>query len=173
MGLFEFLISSLGLLIVVWLFFIGMTKIAADPTLALLAKIAIGGMAAIAFLIAAAGALGFGGGGRLPVFTPANVVEFAISIIVVIVVVFIINAVIDFFLNGPPQPAPGQPGSVTVVPSEVAGMIKYVIQAVALIALLVAAGKALFGGGLGMIPSGIFGFGGRHAILLLYQAATA
>lgn len=168
-GLFGFLVSTLGLMIVVWMFFVGMTKVAADATLALLAKIAIGGMALIAFILAAAAVLGLGGGGRLPTFGPANVIEFAISIIVVIVAVFIINAVIDFFVGGvvvaPPAPGTVQPPQpAVVVPAGVAGIIKYVVQACALIALLIAAGKALFGGGLGIIPANILG---RQAMLLL------
>ena len=60
--------------------------------------------------------------------TPVAVIEFAIGLIVVMVVLFIIYYVIDF-----------------MAPGNLAVPIKYVIGAIALIAILIVAEKALFG----------------------------
>jgi hypothetical protein len=68
--------------------------------------------------------------------TPVAIIEFAIGLIVVMVVLYIIYMVIDF-----------------LAPGNLAIPIKYVIGALALIAILIVAEKALFGGGLGFISS--------------------
>lgn len=125
-GLFDFLIACVGLALVVFLFFLAIDKIGPDEFFKKVAKVAIGGVALIAFLVAAKGVL-FGGGGGLAV-TPFGIIQFAIGLLVAMVVVYLLYLLIDFF--GVPFKDP----------------IKYVVGAVVLIALLVLAGQVLFGG---------------------------
>jgi hypothetical protein len=80
----------------------------------------------------------FGGAGG-PTITPGNVIEFAVAIIVIYAVFYILNLVIDWIAL--PALAP---------------VLKYVLAAVVLIAMLLAAEQALFGGGLGVFTQGHF-----------------
>ncbi len=131
----DFLIAIVGLCLIVGLFFFAIDYMAPDERFKKIAKWAIGGVALLAFLVAIKAVL-FGGGGVGGV-SPQGLIEFAIGLLVILVVLFIIYYVIDFI-----APAP------FVVP------VKYVIGAIALIALLVIAERALFGGGLGFMPGG-------------------
>ncbi len=133
-GLMDFLIAVIGLCGIVYIVFMAIDFIAPDETFKKIARFAVGFVALIVFLVAIKGVL-FGGGG-MPAFSAIGMIEFAIALIVLMVVVFIIYKVVDFF---------GTPFTVEV---------KYVIGAIALIALLVVAERALFGGGLGLIPQG-------------------
>jgi hypothetical protein len=134
-GLMDFLIAVVGLCIIVYLIFLALDFIAPDERFKLIARYAVGGTALLVFLVAIKGVL-FGGGGGGMAVTPLAVIEFAIGLIVVMVVLYIIYMVIDF-----------------LAPANLAVPIKYVIGALALIAILVVAERALFGGGLGFIPS--------------------
>jgi hypothetical protein len=129
-ALMDFLIAVICLCAIVGLIFYAVNYIAADETFRKIARLAVGVVALVAFLVAVKGVL-FGGGGALAI-TPVNMIEFAIGLIVIMVVVFIIYYAIDFFKTPFSVPA------------------KYVVGAIALIALLIIAEKALFGGGLGM-----------------------
>ena len=133
-GLMDFLIAVFGLCIIVYLIFLALDFIAPDERFKLIARYAVGGTALLIFLVAIKGVL-FGGGGGMAI-TPAAVIEFAIGLIVVMVVLYIIYMVIDFLA----------PGNLTVP-------IKYVIGALALIAILVVAERSMFGGGMGLIPA--------------------
>lgn len=135
-ALMDFLIAVIGLCLIIYLIFMALDFIAPDERFKMIAKYAIGGVALIAFLVAIKGVL-FGGGGGNIGMTPVNLIEFAIGLIVLMVVLFIVYYVIDFL-----APAP------FVVP------IKYVVGAIALIVLLVIAEKALFGGGIGIMQLG-------------------
>ncbi len=130
-ALMDFLIAIVGLCLVVGIIFKALDFIAPDERFKTIARYAIGGVALIAFLVAIKGVL-FGGGGGIAV-TPVGLIEFAIGLIVLMVVLYIIYMVVDFF--APPF----------------AVQLKYVIGALALIALLVIAERALFGGGFGMM----------------------
>jgi hypothetical protein len=136
-GLMDFLIAVVGLCIIVYLIFLALDFIAPDERFKLIARYAVGGTALLVFLVAIKGVL-FGGGGVMAI-TPVAVIEFAIGLIVVMVVLYIIYMVIDFLA----------PGNLSVP-------IKYVIGALALIAILVVAERALFGGGLGIIQGSNF-----------------
>jgi hypothetical protein len=136
-ALMDFLIAVVGLCIIVYLIFLALDFIAPDERFKMIARYAVGGTALLVFLVAIKGVL-FGGGGALAI-TPVAVIEFAIGLIVVMVVLFIIYYVIDF-----------------MAPGNLAVPIKYVIGAIALIAILIVAEKALFGGGLGFISSSGF-----------------
>lgn len=133
-ALMDFLIAVVGLCIIVYLIFLALDFIAPDERFKLIARYAVGGTALLVFLVAIKGVL-FGGGGGMAI-TPVAIIEFAIGLIVVMVVLYIIYMVIDF-----------------MAPGNLALPIKYVIGALALIAILVVAERALFGGGLGIVPS--------------------
>jgi hypothetical protein len=136
-ALMDFLIAVVGLCIIVYLIFLALDFIAPDERFRMIARYAVGGTALLVFLVAIKGVL-FGGAGGMAI-TPVAVIEFAIGLIVVMVVLFIIYYVIDF-----------------MAPGNLAVPIKYVIGALALIAILVVAERALFGGGLGFISSSGF-----------------
>lgn len=137
-ALFDFLIAIVGLCIMVGLFFLAIDRIAQDDFFKKVARYAVGGAALIVFLLAVKGVL-FGGGGGLAV-TPVGVIEFAIGLIVVVVVLAIIYFGIDRF-------------GAAIASAEVIGIVKMVIAALALIAILVLASRVLFGGGAGFIGS--------------------
>src|SRR5258708_24175350 len=132
-ALMDFLITIVGLCLVVGIIFKALDFIAPDERFKTIARYAVGGVALIAFLVAVKAVL-FGGGGTLAV-TPVGLIDFAIGLIVLMVVLYIIYMVIAFL--APPF----------------AVQLKYIIGAIALIALLVIADRALFGGGLGMMGS--------------------
>lgn len=134
-ALFDFMLASIGLCIVVYLFFLAIDFISPDPRFRLIARVAVGGVALLIFLVAVKAVL-FGGGSGGMAITPMSVIEFAIGVIVVLVVIYIINLVVDF-----------------LAPGNFAAAIKFVVGALALIAILVVAEHALFGGGAGLIPS--------------------
>jgi hypothetical protein len=137
-ALMDFLIAVVGLCIIVYLIFLALDFIAPDERFKLIARYAVGGTALLVFLVAIKGVL-FGGGAGGMAITPLAVIEFAIGLIVVMVVLYIIYMVVDF-----------------LAPGNLAIPIKYVIGAIALIAILIIAEKALFGGGLGFISSAGF-----------------
>ena len=127
-ALMDFLIAIVGLCIIVYLIFLALDFIAPDARFKLIARYAVGGAALLIFLVAVKGVLFGGAGGALAV-SPVGVIEFAIGLIVVMVVLYLIYLVVDNF-----------------APGNLALMIKYVIGALALIALLVLAERVLTGG---------------------------
>ncbi len=129
-GLVSFLIVILELVAIVAILYAAAPRLAPDPTLLQIAKIAIGVGALVVFILAVASVLGFGG--QMLVLTPWSMFYVAIAVIIVIVVVFIINAAIDFF------------------EAPFGDAIKFIVGAIALIAILVAVGTALSGGGLNL-----------------------
>jgi len=126
-GLMDFLISVVGLLIIVFLIYKALDYISPDVNFKMIARYAVGGAALLIFLLAVKGVL-FGGSGMATV-SPAGVLTFAIGLIVTLVVLYIIYMVVD-------QLAPPN----LLIP------IKYVIGAIALIAILVLAQQVMFGG---------------------------
>lgn len=135
-ALMDFLIAVIGLCLVVYLIFLAIDYIAPDDRFRTIGRFAVGGVALIAFLVAIKGVL-FGGGGTLGGVTPTGLIEFAIGLLVVLVVLFIIYYVVDF-----------------LAPDQFKVPIKYVVGAIALIAILIVAERALFGGGLGFSSFG-------------------
>lgn len=135
-ALMDFLIAVVGLCLVVGLFFLAIDKIAPDEFFKKVARWAVGGVALIAFLLAIKGVL-FGGAGMIAV-TPIGLIQFAIALLVVMVVLFLVYMVVDYIAPDPFK-----------VP------VKYVVGAIALIALLVVAQQVLFGGGINMQNLGV------------------
>lgn len=135
-ALMDFLIAIVGLCIVVYLIFLALDFIAPDERFKTVARYAVGGAALLIFLVAIKAVL-FGGGGTGIAASPVGVIEFAIGLIVVMVVLYLIYMVIDY-----------------IAPEPLKVPVKYVIGAIALIAILILAERVLTGGSLGMIPPG-------------------
>lgn len=127
-ALVNFLVDILELIAIVAILYTALPRLAPDPTLAQIAKIAIGVGALVVFILAVANVLGFGG--QALVLNPWSMFYVAIAVIVVLVVVFIVYWVVDFFQ------VPFAEG------------VKFVVGAIAIIAILVAVGTTLTGGSL-------------------------
>lgn len=137
-ALLDFIVGVVVLFAAVYLFFIALPKMSPDATFTQIARIAVGVFAFILLVFAVKGVL-FGGGGGLMI-KPEALLIFAIGLIVALVVVYLLNMAVDAFLGGPS--AEGQPGPPLAVPA------KYVIGALAVIALLYLMTQVLGGGGL-------------------------
>jgi hypothetical protein len=146
-GLMDFLIEIIGLLIVGTMIFLAIDFISTDERFKKIGKLAVGGVLLLLFLIAVKGVL-FGGGGTA--ISVAGLISFAIGVIVVLVVWFIITRVLGIFLG-----YMGLTGSGDI--------IQFVIGALVLIVILILAANMLLGGGSG----NFFHFQlGRHGQLI-------
>jgi len=128
-GLVQFIVNMIALLAAGGIFFLAIDKVAPDEFFAKVAKIAIGAMLLIALVLTVAAVFGLAGGISV---SPLGVVYFAVSVIVAVVVLYIINLVLDWI-------AGQMGGGAWVTP------VKYVLGAIVLIALLLAAANLLFG----------------------------
>ncbi len=141
-GLFDFLIAIVELIIVGAIIFAGLDFVVTDERFKKIARLAIGGVLVIAFLFAIKAVL-FGGGGAFAI-SPVGILYFAIGVIVLLVVWYLINMVLDMMAGFfPPL------GQFLVA-------IKFVVSAIMLIVLLLLAADLMFGAGI-MLQSG----GGR------------
>jgi hypothetical protein len=134
-GFVQFLVNIIAILAAGGIFFASIDRVAPDAFFSKIAKIAIGAMLLIALVVTVAAVFGLAGG---VIVSPLGVVYFAIAVIIAVVVLYLINLVIDWIAG---QMASGQqPANVGwVVP------VKYVLGAVVMIGLLVAAADLLFG----------------------------
>ena len=128
-ALMDFVIVCVGLLIIVYMVFLALKKSAPDPLFEQVGQYAVGGAALLAFLRAVKAVLFDGGAGGIAI-TPYNIIAFAIGLIVIMVVVTLVNIVVD-----------------KLAPAPIVVTVKYIIGAIALIALLYLAQQALFAGG--------------------------
>lgn len=128
-GLVQFVVNLIALLAAGGIFFLTIDKVAPDEFFAKIAKIAIGALLLIALVLTVAAVFGLAGGISI---SPLGVVWFAVAVIVAIVVLFILNLAIDWI-------ASQAGGGAWVTP------VKYVLAAIVLIGLLIAAANALFG----------------------------
>jgi hypothetical protein len=128
-GLVQFLVNIIALLAAGAIFFVSIDKVAPDAFFAKVAKIAVGALLLIALIVTVAAVFGLASGVTV---SPLGVVFFAVAVIVAIVVLYIINLVIDWIGT---QMGDG----VWVVP------VRYVLGAIVLIGLLIAAANMLFG----------------------------
>jgi hypothetical protein len=134
-GLVTFIVNIIAILAAGGIFFVSIDKVAPDPFFARVAKIAIGALLLIALVVTIAAVFGLAGGITV---APLGIVWFAVAVIVAVVVLYIINLVIDWIgvqMGGGPYIA----------------AIKYVLGAIVLIGLLIAAANFLFGYRLGRI----------------------
>jgi hypothetical protein len=128
-GLVQFLVNVIALLAAGGIFFISIDKVAPDEFFAKIAKIAIGALLLIALVVTIAAVFGLASGVTV---SPLGIVWFAIAVIVAVVILYVINLVIDWIganMGGGPW----------------IGVVKYVLGAIVLIGLLVAAANLLFG----------------------------
>jgi len=138
-ALLDFLIAVVGLCIMIYLIFRAIDFLSPDDRFRMFGRYAVGGAALLMFLVAIKSVLFSGGAGGISV-TPVGIIEFAIGLIVVMVVIFVIYFVID-----------------RLAPPDLAVPVKYVIGALALIAILVLAERVLTGGGsLGLVGGKTF-----------------
>ena len=145
-ALIDFLITLIGLVFIGAIIFMAIDFISTDDRFKKIGKFAVGGILVILFLLAIKGVLF--GGGAAAILSPLGMVYFAISVIVILVVWFIIN----WFL--------GWVGGFFPPIGQFMQVIKFVVGAVVLIAILVAAADLLLGGGT-ILGSGL----GRHSSL--------
>ena len=129
-GLVQFLINIVALLAAGGIFFVSIDKVAPDAFFAKIAKIAIGALLIIALIVTIAAVLGLAGAGVA--ISPLGIVYFAVAVIVAIVILYIVNLVLDYISRE-------MGGGPWIVP------VKYVLGAIVLIALLIAAANMLFG----------------------------
>lgn len=129
-GLMDFLITIVGLFIVGALIFTAIEFISTDARFKLIAKLAVGGVLVLAFLLAIKAVL-FGGGGAA--ITLTGLIGFAIGVIVLLVVWFIIDRLIGWCAGWFPPIAP------------LVDIIRFVVSAIVLIVLLILAADMLFG----------------------------
>lgn len=147
-SLLGFIISLIVLFAIGAIFFLTIDQVAKNPFLAKIAKIVIGCLILIAFVLAIAGVLGFGGGGLAA--SPQSIVIFAVGVLVLMVVLYLV----DLFL--------GWLAANMGIGAPIVEAIRFVITVVALIALILIAGSALIGGG----STSFFPFRGeRHSAL--------
>ena len=152
-ALWAFLITCVGLVIIVGLIFVAIEMVQAPDGFKRIARFAVGGAALLIFLVAVGGALGFGGAGMVQV-TPASVIEFAIGLVVLLAILYLATLIVSYF-------------------GVFATEINYVIAAVAIIVILVLALRAITGG-MGIVPSTLFGGGKRAESQILWpMIATA
>ena len=127
-GLVQFLINIIAILAAGGIFFVSIDKVAPDPFFAKIAKIAIGALLLIALIVTVAAVFGLASGVSV---SPLGVVWFAVAVIVAVVVLYVVNLAISWIA--------GQMGGPWQVP------VKYVLGAIVLIGLLIAAASLLFG----------------------------
>jgi hypothetical protein len=128
-GLVQFIVNLVALLAAGAIFFLSIDKVAPDEFFAKIAKIAIGALLLIAVVVTIASVFGLASGVTV---SPAGVVWFAVAVIVAVVVLYVINLIVDWIgsqMGGGPW----------------TGIVRYVLGAIVLIGLLVAAANLLFG----------------------------
>jgi hypothetical protein len=136
-GLVQFIVNIIAILAAGGIFFVSIDRVAPDAFFARIAKIAIGALLLIALVVTVAAAFGLGGAGVS--VSPLGVVYFAVAVIVAIVVLYVINMIIDWI-------------GVQMGAQPWVGAIKYVLGAIVLIGLLIAAADLLFGVHIGPFP---------------------
>jgi hypothetical protein len=127
-GLLGLIIGVILLVAIVAVFFLTIEKIVTDPLLVKIGKIVIGVIALIFVIAAAWGALfGGGGGPGMPHIDGRSLITFAVGLLIIIAVIYLLNMLISFF-------------------GFMVAELQYLLSIVALIAVIVLAGSALFGG---------------------------
>jgi hypothetical protein len=134
-GLVQFLVNIVALLGAGAIFFVSIDKIAPDAFFAKIAKIAVGVLLLIALIVTIAAVFGLAGGVAI---SASGILYFAIAVIVAVVILYVVNLIVDWIatnMGGGPW----------------AGIVKYVLGAIVLIGLLLAAANMFFGVGPGLL----------------------
>ncbi len=132
-GLVSFIVNIIAILAAGGIFFVSIDRVAPDPFFAKIAKIAIGALLLIALVVTLAAVFGLAGGATV---SPLGIVWFAVAVIIAVVVLYIINLCVDWI--------GGQMGGGGWV-----APVKYVLGAIVLIGLIIAAANLIFGAGIG------------------------
>ncbi len=127
-GLIQFIINIIAIMAAGGIFFISIDKVAPDEFFAKVAKIAIGALLLIALVVVVAAVFGLAGGLTV---SPLGVVWFAVAVIVAVVILYVVSLAVDWIAR--------QMGGGWALP------VKYVLGAIVLIGLLIAAANLLFG----------------------------
>jgi len=128
-GLVLFVVNIVALLAAAAIFFISIDKVAPDDFFRRIAKIAIGALLFIAGVFTIAAVFGLAS----PVaISPLGIIWFAVAVIVAVVILYVISLIVDWVVR-----------EMGVGGWELA--IKYVLGAIVLIGLLIAAANFLFG----------------------------
>lgn len=136
-GLFDFLITLIVLIATGVMFFLVIDRAAPDATMNKVAKIAVGVVFTVVILLAIKSLL-FGGGAAA--LSAGGLITFAIGIIIILVLLYLLDVAIGFIAD--------------FIGATLAGIIKVVVFAIILIALLVLVDKTMMGG---HYTSGMFG----------------
>lgn len=145
-ALIDFVITLVVLVGTGALFFIAIDKAAPDPLMNKVGKIAVGVVIAVVLLLAIKGLL-FGGGAL--VLSGGSIIGFAIGVIVILVLLFLVDFVLTWL--------------GAQIGEGVAGVIRYLVFAIALIALLILADRSFFGGR--YVPMSSLGLGAPPSIM--------
>lgn len=127
-ALFDFMITVIVLVATGVIFFTVIDKASPDPTMNKVAKVAVGTVFAVVLLIALKGLL-FGGGALA--LSAGGIITFAIGVIIVLLVLYFLDVGIQYLAG--------------LIGATLANMIKVVVFAVILIALLVLVDQTMFG----------------------------
>jgi hypothetical protein len=139
-GLITFIVNIIALLAAGGIFFISIDRVAPDEFFGRVAKIAIGALLLIALVVTIAAVFGLAGGVTV---SPLGVVWFAVAVIVAVVILFVINMIVDWL-------------GTNMGMAHLSAIIKYVLGAIVLIGLLIAAANLLFGYHVGSLRSDFF-----------------
>lgn len=175
-GLFDFIINIVSLAIIVSLIMtaLRLPVIAPDEWFRSFAAYAVMGAAFLVVLLDIRAAF-VGGAGASGAISPWSVIEFAIALIVLVVFIYLIFWALSLFPFFGPAYAPGPfvmaplfgPSGAAAVPATPGvagvGLLRYLIGACAIIAILLMAERAIFGGGLGFFDAaGVPHVGGQQ-----------
>jgi hypothetical protein len=139
-GLLGFIVSMILLLGVGAIFFLTIDGIAKDALLAKIAKIAVGCILLIAFILSVAAVLGLGGSAFAA--SPGGIITFAIGVLVLLAVLYIVDLILGWI------------GSMMGVGEPIVTAVRYIITVIALICLLLLAAAAMLkdSGGKSVLP---------------------
>lgn len=131
-GVFDFFIILVELCVIGALIFAAIDFIATDPRFTKIAKYAVGGVLVVLFMFACK-AVFFGGGGGMNL-TPLGFLYFAIGVILVLIVWYVIDAILGWIATNwfPPLAA-------------VLAIVRFVLAGLMLVIILLIAANVLFG----------------------------
>lgn len=139
-SVFNFIIILVELCFIGALIYAAIEFIATDERFKYIAKIAVAGVLVVLFLFAVKAVFSGGGGGMN--LTPLGFLYFAIGVILVLVVWFIIDKVLAY--------APGLfPDRMLAPLGAVMSIVQFVLAAIVLVVILLIAANVLFGAGVG------------------------
>ena len=134
-GIWTFVVTLVGLAIIVGLIFAAMEFRPLPEPYRKFARLAVGGAAALGVLFAIGAVLGMAGAGAVHV-TIEGIIEFAVGVICLYLFLYVVDLALDY----------------SAVPF--AANIKFILSVLALVIILVLAYAALTTGGLGLMGLG-------------------